>query len=113
MFDEDNFDNEDIKRFLNFLKNNDLNIKDNGKNLIKKRFAFLVATQLFSGESSLKFIEWDIIKANIRQIFEAFKKANVYILIKGELENYLPSYKGDPFNITNNTKLKTFHDELQ
>jgi hypothetical protein len=42
---------------------------------------------------------------------EAFKQCGVYLLPKGELENYLPSYDGNPYIVPDDAKTDAFEGE--
>jgi hypothetical protein len=53
----------------------------------------------------------NLIIGRTRKIIDAFKKAKIFVLPKGELENYLPSYDGNPFNISDNEKPRLLEQE--
>jgi hypothetical protein len=83
--------------------------------LEKKRYVFLVGLKYIGGQiksliesnaEKLSFIE-----GRLQKIIQAFKRSGVYVLSKGELENYLPEYKGNPYIISDDAKAKTFEQE--
>lgn len=83
--------------------------------LEKKRYVFLVGLKYIrdqikslieSNAEKLSFIE-----GRLQKIIQAFKRSGVYVLSKGELENYLPEYKGSPYIILDDAKAKTFEQE--
>jgi len=84
------------------------------RDLDGKRYAFLLGIQRI--KESLKHIlpdktgEIDFISGRLEQIIEACKKSNVFILPKGELENYFPNNK-EHYNITDNSKSSLFLQE--
>lgn len=45
------------------------------------------------------------------KIISAFKEGNVFVLPKGELENYLPSYNGNPYIINDSAKATILEEE--
>ena len=55
----------------------------------------------------------NLIIGKTRKIIDAFKKANIFVLPKGELENYLPSYEGNPYNISDNEKSRLLECERE
>jgi len=82
--------------------------------LESKRYALLLGIQRI--KESLKQIipdktgELDFISGRLDQIIEACKKSNVFILPKGELENYFPNNK-EHYNISTNQKSSLFLQE--
>jgi len=83
--------------------------------LEKKRYVFLVGLKYIreqikslieSRTEKLSFIE-----GKLQKIIQAFKRSGVYVLSNGELENYLPEYKGNPYIILDDAKAKTFEQE--
>ena len=81
----------------------------------KLRYAFLIGLYFLNDEiknlipskkDKIAFIEGSMLK-----IIEAFKTCNVYLLRKGELENYLPSYDDNPYSISDDSKNKVFNEE--
>jgi len=83
--------------------------------LNSRRYAFLVALRtiptdiqaLLPGhQADLRFVE-----ARSGNITEAFRRAGVHILPKGELENHLPSYDGSPYTVSDEAKPKVFQQE--
>jgi len=80
-----------------------------------KRYVFLVGLKyireqikslISSNTEKLNFIE-----GRLQKIIQAFKRSGVYVLSNGELENYLPEYKGNPYIISDNAKGETFEQE--
>ncbi len=53
----------------------------------------------------------DFVTGRISKLLEGFKRCGVYVLRRGQLENYLPSYEGNPFWITD--KNRTFESERE
>ncbi len=51
------------------------------------------------------------IKGRLDKIIRTFKCSGVYVLSRGELENYLPEYKANPFIICDKAKAKAFEQE--
>ena len=94
------------------------NLKDavsEANELEKKRCSFLIGSKLIEDkikmlipdqEELLKYIE-----GRLNKILQSFESCGVYILQKGVLENYLPEYKGNPFHISDEGKVKTFEKE--
>jgi hypothetical protein len=81
----------------------------------KKRYVFLLGLKhtgdqikalLPSNAEKLSFI-----KGRLPKIIQAFKRSGVYVLSNGELENYLPEYRGNPYIISDDAKVKTFEQE--
>jgi len=54
--------------------------------------------------------ELNTIESKIRKTLKAFEKAGVYILPKGELENYLPNYNGKCYNVPSHKKQDLFNE---
>jgi hypothetical protein len=48
----------------------------------------------------------------LNSILEVMTNSRVHVLRKGELENYLPSYKGNPYNVADDAKYPTFVSEI-
>lgn len=83
--------------------------------LEKKRYIFLVGLKYIGDqireliscyEEKLKYLG-----GRLQKIIQAFKQSGVYVLCKGELENYLPEYKGNPYIILDDAKAKFFEQE--
>lgn len=55
--------------------------------------------------------EIDYVVAKSARICEAAKAAGIYLLPKGSLENYLPSYAASPYSISDKAKSETFESE--
>jgi hypothetical protein len=83
--------------------------------LEKKRYVFLVGLKYIRGqiksliESNAEKLS--LIEGKLQKIIRAFKRSGVYVLSKGELENYLPEYKGNPYVIPDDAKANTFEQE--
>lgn len=83
--------------------------------LDEKRYAMLLGIQRI--KDSLKQIistksgDLDFISGRLEQIIEACKKSNVFILPKGELENYFSTNK-EHYNLTANLKTSLFLQEI-
>jgi hypothetical protein len=81
----------------------------------KKRYVFLIGLNKI-GERIKSLIPSKVdtiqfIEGRIPVIIEAFKTSGVFILSDGELENYLPEYEGDPYQILDINKIKVFEKE--
>jgi len=87
----------------------------NADNLEKKRYIFLIGLNFV--EEQIKSLvpdgteKVDSIKGKFQKIIEAFKHSGVYVLPGGELENYLPEYKDNPYMISDNAKINVFEKE--
>lgn len=83
--------------------------------LNKKRYIFLVGIRLQQMEIQKvipqKESSLTLIQGQISQAKEAFEQCGVYILSNGELENYLPSYEGNPYNVPDEAKQRVFQAE--
>lgn len=88
---------------------------DPGKAAAKKRYVMLVGSlNHFDFLSSLLPSENQnlrLICGRAKKVIEAFSKAQVNLLEKGELENYLRSYLGNPFSVANSAKAEVFDKE--
>ena len=73
-----------------------------GLKLIGDEIGRLISDQ----EETLNYIE-----GRLRKIVQSFKSCGVYILQRGVLENYLPEYRGNPFQVSSENKVKTFEKE--
>ena len=88
---------------------------DPGKLAARKRYVMAVGI-LQSFEDVARVIPTkrgvlELVRGRTRQIIEAFKQAQVHVLSKGALENYLPSLEGNPFNISSRAKADAFDRE--
>ncbi len=83
--------------------------------LEKKRYVFLVGLKYLGeqikGHISSSAEKLGYLEGRLQKIIQAFKHSGVYVLSNGELENYLPEYKGDPYIISDDAKAKTFEQE--
>lgn len=81
----------------------------------KMRYIFLLGLELIREHiASILPSEVDkcnLIEGKLMKINEAFKKCGIHVLQNGELENYLPSYNGNPFSIPNTAKSEVFNKE--
>ena len=84
-------------------------------NSAKKRYLFAVGLKLGKTEIQKLIAEKDsslkLIEGQISQTTEAFKACGIHVLLKGELENYLPAYKGNPYDVPDNAKQQVFQAE--
>lgn len=81
----------------------------------EKRFVLLSAIQRIP-EKLVNIITNDEIKEinqKLKTIIEIFSLFNIYILEKGQLENYLPTYTGNPYRIPKEQKYKVLSNELE
>jgi len=83
--------------------------------LEKKRYIFLVGLKHIGDQiKSLiksKATQLSFIEGRLQKVIQAFKHSGVYVLPSGELENYLPEYKDNPYIISDDAKAKTFEQE--
>ena len=56
---------------------------------------------------------WTFSKGRLQVLVEAFAKSGVYFLRRGQLENYLPSFNGDPSRPSDKTKSEAFDSERE
>ena len=84
------------------------------QSLQRARTAFLV--QIGLDRSSLEAVfskhELDDIQGRLQQVASALAQKNVLLLTKGALENYCPSYVGNPFHIEDGQKRLTVEKEV-
>lgn len=83
--------------------------------LEKRRYVFLVGLKYLSGQIK-GFIsdnaeQLNLIGGRLQKIIQGFEYSGVYVLSKGELENYLPEYKGNPYLIPDDSKPDIFEKE--
>lgn len=83
---------------------------------LKRRTCILVqALNLIHQELCDRFPDlkrdFEYIKGKMRNILQAFESAGVFILSYGTLENYLPSFNGHPFDVTEQSKSDAFKAE--
>lgn len=100
---------------LNPLLQNFRNALSKVSELEKKRYVFLVGLK-YLGEQINNLVssnteKLSYIEGRLQKIIQAFKLSGVYVLSNGELENYLPEYKGNPYIISDDAKAKTFEQE--
>lgn len=100
---------------LNPLLQNFRNVFSKVSELEKKRYVFLVGLK-YLGEQIKNLVsssteKLSYIEGRLQKIIQAFKRSGVYVLSNGELENYLPEYKGNPYIISDDAKAKTFEQE--
>lgn len=83
--------------------------------LEKKRYIFILGLKHIYA-SIIKLIPNNMprlpfILGRLQRVIQAFKCSGVHVLPKGELENYLHAYKGNPFKIPDEAKSKAFEQE--
>lgn len=103
-------DTSELNPTLQFFRNA-LKVSELGK----KRYVFLVGLK-YLGEQIKSLIESNVgklsfIVGRLQKIIQGFKRSGVYVLSNGELENYLPEYKDNPYIISDDAKAKTFEQE--
>jgi len=81
-----------------------------------KRYIFLVSLEGMKEELvnilKSKSSEITFVSGRIKQIVEGFKRANVHVLEKGQLENFYPEDEiENPFSISAKTKTRCFNTE--
>jgi hypothetical protein len=108
----ENIDNTyiDFQKYLaNLLASTD---KDKWK---KMRTAFLIELQSDPGnfEKILPKRTITLLKQKLNNITEALKTNKVFLLQNGALENYLPSYVGNKYRISEDLKRKTVESEIE
>ena len=100
-------DDEELKQFLQaFLHNTD------GK--VRRRITYMVIQRKQSKLTELipeKAPNITIVAGRATKIERAFALAGAFILPKGELENYYPSYTGNPYSVPDNEKTNAFLHE--
>ncbi len=88
---------------------------DSTKAAARKRYVMLVGALNYSEQVAAAVPEKAdtvaLIRGRAKQVIEAFRQAQVYLLSRGELENYLPSYSGNPFAVSNSVKADVFEGE--
>ncbi|MCR4436126.1 MAG: AAA family ATPase [Clostridiales bacterium] len=97
-------DDHELKQFLKaFQQNTD--------DRIRRRITYMVIKrkqnelmQLIPGKAP----NISIVAGRAAKIEKAFAQAGVFVLPKGELENYYPSYTGNPYSIPDNEKTNVF-----
>ena len=91
-------------------------IEDQQKRTTKRRYAFLVGLRNVCQHIAELLPEsagnLDFIQGRLQKTLEAFRQSGVYILDRGELENYLPEYHGNPYDVPDSKKQKVFEREL-
>lgn len=87
----------------------------NTKDKAKKRYIFTLSLQSIKDKIEIfipdKGEELKYIDKMMDIITQGFNRCGVYILIRGELENYLPAYSGNIYEIADNKKIKVFLEE--
>jgi hypothetical protein len=81
----------------------------------KRRYVFVLGMTLNQRDVDKlipsKSEKMSFVKGKLAKAFEAFKSCGVHVLPRGELENYLPLYKGSPYRISDNAKAEVFITE--
>jgi len=81
----------------------------------QKRYIFLVGLKTVKEKIrvllTINTDKLNVIEGRLKKIVQAFIYSRVYVLTNGELENYMPEYKGNPYIISDNEKAKTFEKE--
>lgn len=81
--------------------------------LRKRRVIMLVAVQCASDQlrqlMRSESDRIDFISGRVGKVIEAFRRCGVFVLLRGQLENYLPTYEGSRYEISD--KLATFEKE--
>ena len=92
----------------------ELSLSGDTKALPRARIAVLVQLGLdrLSLEGVVGKTALDDVTGRLQQITKALRQKNIILLPKGALENYLPSYTGDPFRIDDGQKRITVDKEL-
>ncbi|MGE5574019.1 MAG: TOPRIM nucleotidyl transferase/hydrolase domain-containing protein [Bacteroidota bacterium] len=54
-----------------------------------------------------------LVLGKLSGVLEAFRRARVHVLGLGELENYLPSYTGNPYDVADGAKARCFLEERE
>ncbi len=83
--------------------------------LDKKRRIALAACRLREPDIAASLpnlaAQLEVIRGRSDKLLAAFAQAGVFLLPKGALENYMPSYTGSPYLINGEAKLRTFDAE--
>lgn len=109
---EDKYQNKSLlsSQLNDFYKQINANIDEK-----KKRYILLISLKYISDEIDSFLAQQEnhivFIKSSLENIINAFKKAGVYLITKGELENCLPSYTGNPYIISDKDKTLAFDKE--
>ncbi|WP_082012943.1 ATP-dependent endonuclease [Belnapia sp. F-4-1] len=112
---KDVYDNS-LAGLLNYLKKLPVDNNGNyaGEALQRARIAVLV--QLARDQDALGKVfpaqRLSEVNGRLKQIANALAQKNVLLLTKGALENYLPSYDGNPFRIDEGQKRRTVEKEI-
>ncbi len=108
----------DFEPKLTHTSNLDPDFRDalcNVSELEKKRYVFLIGLKYIGdqirGLISINAGKVSYLEGKLQKIIQAFKRSGVYVLSNGELENYLPEYKGNPYIISDDAKGKSFEQE--
>lgn len=92
-------------------------VADKTKGTRLARYTMLVAAQVCSEHLAALAPEvaerLPSLVGRLNRILEGFRQAGVHILRLGELENYLPTYTGNPFEVPNAAKADTFDAERE
>jgi hypothetical protein len=90
-------------------------IQDSTKRVRNLRYCILLAIQEIRSEIELLAPRAApliaVLAGRLKVIFEGFRQAGVYVLQRGELENYLPSYTGNRYSVPNALKSAAFDTE--
>ena len=84
------------------------------KNLARARVAILVALARFRPAvvTTTSAALVSDIEGRLNQVVSALRKVNVLLVPGGAIEHYLPSYKGDLYDLTEAGKRKAVQDEV-
>jgi len=81
----------------------------------RKRYILFLASKLIRKQIEdiipNKVEPLNYVVGRLLKLTEAFKQCGVYLLPNGELENYLPSYSGNPYVVSDDTKAQAFGKE--
>ena len=100
-----------LKSYLQALGNRD---SWDGKTWAKARVAVLTAISKYKTEMSTAVgnAEIEDVLGRLNKIVTALREKNVYLLPGGTLERYLPSYRGNPYDLKDEDKKTAVEEEL-
>ena len=81
----------------------------------KARIAVMTAISRYREDVASAVSNEDVadIEGRLGQIVAALKEKNIHLLPGGTIERYLPCYRGDEYELTENTKQRAVSDEIQ
>lgn len=98
----------DYKHYIDSLENDTTKAK-------KESYTLLIYLIHFLNEAKSQIDENQIslLLSQLRNLINAFKEVNVYILPDGAMENYFPNYTGSKFHISEDKKREVLEKEIE